>query len=273
MEDLSDIYNWILESDGLSLDCQIFLLEINSEMGKSMNIAVIFAGGSGTRMHSKDRPKQFLQVHGKPIIVHTIELFERHSEIDGIIVACIADWIPYMEEMKYRYRLDKISRIVPGGETGQLSIYAGLQAAAEEYGRDNNIVLIHDGVRPLIDEKVISDNIESVKMYGSAITCSEAKETFVLVDENEAVCNIPSRANSRIAKAPQSFYLDNILSAHERALSDGYNSMIDSCTLMSYYGYKLSVVHGPYENIKITTPDDFYMFRALYDARENQQLE
>ena len=88
-----------------------------------MNIAIIFAGGAGKRMHSKDRPKQFLLVHGKPIIVHTIEVFQYHSEIDGIVVSCIEDWIPYMEEMKYRYRLDKVGKIVPGGATGQLSIY------------------------------------------------------------------------------------------------------------------------------------------------------
>ncbi|MTV91359.1 IspD/TarI family cytidylyltransferase, partial [Streptococcus pneumoniae] len=109
-----------------------------------MNLAVIFAGGSGTRMNAKDRPKQFLLVHGKPIIVHTMELFENHPEIDGIIVVCIEDWIPYMEEMKYCYRLDKIAKIVPGGATGQLSIYNGLVAAEQLYGIEDNVVLIHD---------------------------------------------------------------------------------------------------------------------------------
>ena len=133
-----------------------------------MNLAVIFAGGSGTRMNAKDRPKQFLLVHGKPIIVHTIELFEKHPEIDGIIVVCIEDWIPYMEEMKYRYRLDKIAKIVPGGATGQLSIYNGLVAAEQVYGIEDNVVLIHDGVRPLITADTISDNIQSVKEKGNA---------------------------------------------------------------------------------------------------------
>ena len=128
-----------------------------------MNIAVIFAGGVGRRMNTKDRPKQFLLVHGKPIIVHTIEIFEHHQEIDGIIVVCVEDWIPYMQEMKYRYRLDKIGKIVPGGETGQLSIYNGLCAARDVYGVNDNIVLIHDGVRPLIDERTISDNIHCVQ--------------------------------------------------------------------------------------------------------------
>lgn len=239
-----------------------------------MNIAIIFAGGSGTRMHAKDKPKQFLMVHGKPIIVHTIEIFENHPEIDGIIVSCIKEWIPYMEEMIYRYRLDKVHRIVAGGETGQLSIYNGLEAASQEYGTDkDNIVLIHDGVRPLINADVISDNISSVKKFGSAITCSVAKETFVLVDDLEKVKKIPSRDHSRVAKAPQSFYLNDILEVQKKAILEGHTNMIDSCTLMYSYGKKLAMVDGPFENIKITTPDDFYMFRALYDARENQQLE
>ena len=237
-----------------------------------MNIAVIFAGGVGKRMNLKDRPKQFLLVHGKPIIVHTIELFEYHEQIDGIIVVCVKDWIPYMEEMKYRYRLDKIGKIVPGGETGQLSIYNGLCAAEEVYGTNGNIVLIHDGVRPLINAKTIADNIESVKENGSAITCKLATETVILVDKDSKVCEVPSREASRMAQAPQSFWLNDILEVHRRALADGKRNMIDSCTMMRTYGKELSVVIGPTENIKITTPDDFYTFRALYDARENEQL-
>ena len=237
-----------------------------------MNIALIFAGGVGKRMNSKDRPKQFLLVHGKPIIVHTIELFEYHEQIDGIVVVCVKDWIPYMEEMKYRYRLDKIGKIVPGGETGQLSIYNGLCAAEELYGVNGNIVLIHDGVRPLINEKTITDNIESVKANGSAITCKLATETVILVDKDSKVCEVPSREASRMAQAPQSFWLNDILEVHRRALADGQRNMIDSCTMMRTFGKELSVVIGPTENIKITTPDDFYIFRALYDARENAQL-
>ncbi|HPT77508.1 MAG TPA: IspD/TarI family cytidylyltransferase [Candidatus Atribacteria bacterium] len=237
-----------------------------------MNVGVIFAGGAGTRMNSREKPKQFLEVHGKPIIVHTIEIFERAKDIDAVVVACIEGWIPYMEELKYRYRLDKIRKIVPGGETGQLSIYNGLCAAESLFGAEDVIVLIHDGVRPLINEEILKSNIESVKKYGSAITCSAAKETFVLVDDNEDVYEIPSRKHSRIAKAPQSFYLKDIIEVHRQALKDGITNSIDSCTLMHEYGKELAVVDGPYENIKITTPDDFYMFRALFDARENRQL-
>ena len=237
-----------------------------------MNIAVIFAGGSGQRMHTRDKPKQFLMVHGKPIIVHTIEIFENHADIDGIIVVCIEEWIPYMEEMKYRYRLDKIGKIVPGGATGQMSIYHGLVTAAETYGVKDNVVLIHDGVRPLIDMDTISRNIYGVKTHGSAITCAPVKETVVLLEPDGIVDEVVPRNLSVIAKAPQSFYLKDILAAQERAIAEGETSMIDSCTLMRHYGAKLYAVEGSNENIKVTTPEDFYMFRAVYDARENEQL-
>ena len=238
-----------------------------------MNIGVIFAGGAGRRMHTKDLPKQFLMVHGKPIIIHTLELFQRHDQIDGIVVSCIAEGIGYLEELVYRYRLDKVKKIVPGGETGQLSIYNGLRAAADTFGREGNIVLIHDGVRPLIDEKTISDNIAAVREHGSAVTCGTAKETFILVDDAERLVDVPSRSHSRVAKAPQSFWLDQVLSVQEQAIREGHTDVIDTCTLMWMYKKPLFVVDGPDRNVKITTPEDFYMFRALYDAMENRQLE
>ena len=237
-----------------------------------MNTAVIFAGGSGTRMNSKDKPKQFLLIHGKPIIVHTIEVFQNHPDIDAIVVVCIEDWIDYMEELKFRYRLEKIRKIVPGGATGQLSIFNGLEAAEEISEGDDDIVLIHDGVRPLITPEELTLNIESVKAHGSAITCVKTKETFVLVNDDNKVLKVPDRAHSFVAKAPQSFLLKDIISAQRKAISEGFTNMIDSCTLMQHYGYETYCIIGNYENMKITTPDDFYTFRALYDARENQQL-
>ncbi len=238
-----------------------------------MNIAVIFAGGVGSRMHSKQRPKQFLEMYNKPIIIHTLEYFENHAEIDAIVVACVEDWIPYLEELLVKFRIGKVRKVVPGGKTGQLSIYQGLCAAKEVAGDEKSVVLIHDGVRPLINEKVITDNIASVKKYGSAITTAVVKETILVVKDDEGVIDyVPSRKNSRVAKAPQSFWLDDILDAHHRALAEGQTDFIDSCTMMQYYGKQLHLIDGPYENIKITTPDDFYTMRAILEARENAQI-
>ena len=237
-----------------------------------MNIGVIFAGGVGSRMHSKDVPKQFLEIHNKPIIIHTLEYFEHNDEIDAVVISCVGEWIPYLEKLLYQYRIEKVKRVVRGGATGQLSIYNGLLAAKEVAAGQKAIVLIHDGVRPLINEKLLSVNIESVKKYGSAITSGIVKETIVVIDEDGMVEQVPSRDRSRVAKAPQSFRLEEILAVHERALSEGIDNSIDSCTLMQSYGYKLHMVDGPYENIKITTPDDFYTMRAILDARENEQI-
>lgn len=237
-----------------------------------MNIAVIFAGGVGSRMHSKDRPKQFLELYTKPIIIHTLDVFERSKEIDAIVIACVKDWIPYLEELLYKFRIQKVKKVVPGGKTGQESIYHGLLAAKEIAEGEPSIVLIHDGVRPLITEKVISDNIQCVKTYGSAITTATVKETVLVVSPNGAIDYVPERAKSRIAKAPQSFLLNEILEVHEKALAENRTDFIDSCCMMQWYGKNLHLVDGPYENIKVTTPDDFYTMRAILEARENAQI-
>ena len=124
-----------------------------------MNIGLIFAGGTGSRMNSKDKPKQFLEVHGKPIIVHTIDLFEATAEVDSVVVVILSDYLDYMTELVKKFNLKKVKAIVPGGETGQLSIFNGLEAAEKLANHEASVVLIHDGVRPLINSKVIRDNI------------------------------------------------------------------------------------------------------------------
>lgn len=237
-----------------------------------MNIAVLFAGGVGSRMHSKDLPKQFLEIHGKPIIVHTAELFQKHEDVDAIVVACHPDWLEYCDELLMRYGISKVCSIVPGGATGQLSIYAGLCAAEQLADDERSIVLIHDGVRPLITQQTITDNIASVKQHGSAITSVKVKETVLEVDDAEMISNVPDRAQTRLARAPQSFWLDEILAAHRRALAEGKTDFIDSASMMMAYGHSLYLVEGPEENIKITTPDDFFSMRSILDARENRQI-
>lgn len=237
-----------------------------------MNIGVIFAGGIGQRMKTTKRPKQFLEMHGKPIIIYTLEIFERHPQIDGIVVSCVADWIPYLNELLEKFHITKVKKVVPGGETGQMSIYNGLVAAKDVAGEEKSIVLVHDGVRPLINEQVITNNIKSVQENGSAITSAIVKETIMVVKDDNSIDYVPDRAHSRVAKAPQSFWLNDILAVHHQAQQEGIRDFIDSCTMMKHYGHNLFLIDGPYENIKITTPDDFYTMRALLDAQENAQI-
>ena len=132
-----------------------------------MNIAVIFAGGIGTRMNSKALPKQFLKLYGKEIIIYTLEHFEKHPEIDAIAVACVEGWIPFLNELLEKYRFKKVKKVVPGGTTGQDSIYQGLKAAEAIAHGEKSIVLVHDGVRPLINGELITNCIQAVRDKGS----------------------------------------------------------------------------------------------------------
>lgn len=236
-----------------------------------VNIALIFAGGTGQRMNTRTVPKQFLELHGKPIIVYTIEQFQHHPLINGIVVVMLEDWIERFRNFARRYCLDKVLSVVAGGDNGQASIYNGLKEVSE-LCPPNSTVLIHDGVRPLISDKTITLAIECVKAHGSAVTVSPAIETVTLEDGLGRISTILERSNCKLAKAPQCFVLENILSAHEKAIADGKNNFIDSASLMQYYGYDLYTVEGLPENIKITTPSDFYIFRAFVDVKENSQI-
>lgn len=234
------------------------------------NIAIVFAGGTGTRMNTKSKPKQFLELHGKPILVYTLEAFNNHPEIDGIILVVLNEWIDYCKVLISKFGLYKVKEIIVGGATALESQKRGLEKACELYDKDT-IVLIHDGVRPLIDAETISKNIASVKKNGTAITATPAIETIAINKENNEVGQIIERSKVQMAKAPQSFKLGELWEVHCRAEHDN-KVFIDSASMMQYYGYSLFIVEGKPENIKITTPSDFYMFRALVDARENSQI-
>lgn len=231
------------------------------------NVAVLFAGGVGKRMNSGDTPKQFLEVDGKPILVYTIEAFQKHEEIDGIIVVCIKTWLNYARWLVQQYNLSKVKEIVAGGCTGHESRLIGLQCAQKYY--DDAIVLIHDGVRPLIAADTISEAIKCAAEHGSAVVCSPAIETIYYVKESNST--IIPREQCFLLRAPQCFHLKEILMLYEKASLEGKNDVIDSVTLMQMYGRSVPRVIGPAENIKITTPLDFYMFEGIMKSRTNKK--
>lgn len=232
--------------------------------------ALIFAGGSGQRMNARSKPKQFLEMHGKPIIIYTLEHFEYHEEIDEIVIVCIKDWIEELRGLLRRYGITKVSIIVPGGDTGHDSIYFGLKAMKASVN-EGEIVLIHDGVRPLINEELITKNIEAVKKYGNAITSEPVRESVVKCMDGENITDVPSRKYMYVAKAPQSFFFSEILRLYENAHEDGLKS-IDSSHLCGLYKIPMHLVVSTKNNIKITEPADFYIYRALYEALEGQQI-
>lgn len=231
---------------------------------------LIFAGGVGNRMNSIAKPKQFLQLFGKEIIIHTLDNFQNNPLINNIVVVCKDNWIDFLKKLLKKYDIDKVKWIVPGGNSGQLSIYNGL-CELEKHIETNSIVLVHDGVRPFVSNKVINECIESVYKYGSAVTVVPAIETIVTLEENE-IKTITDRSKCYHAKAPQCFFLCDLLENHRKAMSEGITNMIDSASLMKYYGHSLHTVLGDYDNIKITTPTDYYTSRALYEVRENKQI-
>lgn len=237
-----------------------------------MNIALIFAGGIGKRMNTTGIPKQFLKLYGKEIIVYTLEIFENNKNIDGIVISCLKEKIDDLKRIIEKNNLKKVVSIIPGGNTGQESIYNGLKEIEKRYFKDD-IVLIHDGVRPLINDDTINDNINLVKEKGNAITTAPAIETIVrLENENNIIKDIFNRSECFMARAPQSFILNDILDAHEKAIIDKKDNFIDSASIMAYYGHNLNIINGPFENIKITTPSDFYIFKAILDMKENLNI-
>lgn len=236
------------------------------------NIALIFAGGTGSRMGQASFPKQFLLLGGKPIIAHTLEHFETHSQIDKIIIACVDGWIDHLKSIVFKNHFSKVVNIVPGGNTGQESIYNGLEAIAETCEVDDNtVVLVHDGVRPLIDESTITKCIQSVNEFGCTATTASAVET-VIEESNGKVSRVMNRSCCKLARAPQGFKFNQILEIHRRARKEGRTDFTDSISLMSHYGYDIYTIEGPSNNIKITTRQDYFAFKGYMDYKEMSQF-
>ncbi len=230
------------------------------------NFALIFAGGKGTRMTMADRPKQFLEIDGKTVICHTIDHFQNSDDIDGIVVVTNHDWIDYTKNLVKGY--SKVFSVISGGQTALDSQYNGLLEIKKNSNGQDNIVLIHDGVRPLIDGKLISDCIKSVKERGNAITTAPAIETIIRTDENGNIIETLDRQSCQLARAPQCFYLDDILSLHNRSIEENCHNFIDSATMMTYYGKKLYSIIGPSDNIKVTTATDFYICETMLTKKK-----
>ena len=237
-----------------------------------MNIAIIFAGGTGQRLKSGQdaTPKQFLKIHNKPIIIHTLELFQEHPQIDKIYIAIHPDYYDYMSELVKHYYITKTAGIVEGGATGQDSIYNALKLAQSQ-NPDDSIVLIHDGVRPNITPEVITQNIECATENGNAITSTSCFETILISENGVNPKHVPYRKNTYSAQAPQSFRLGEIVQAHEttRKTNPNYTDIVDSCTLYKTLGKETYMIKGNRGNIKITTIEDLYILRALIRYKED----
>lgn len=229
----------------------------------SERIAIIFAGGSGTRMGGSI-PKQFIQIMGKPVLAWTLEIFQNHPKIDGIILVVSKHYIEESKALCYRYGINKIRAYAESGDSAQGSIYNGLKLAASMYKPDT-IVLLNDGVRPYIEAEVINAVIDSVEEFGTGVTYTPCYETIVLSADGREISSIPERKESYTAQAPQGFRLGDLLSAHNRVrnMPNGYEGLVDQATLYWKLGLPIHLVPGNRGNIKITTPEDICMLEAL----------
>lgn len=228
-----------------------------------MVAAVIFAGGVGARMKSADIPKQFIEVDGKPIIIRTLEVFSQHPEIDKICISCLESWIDVLKEQIEQYGIKKVEAIVPGGSNGYESIHNGLMAAAEGAEPDD-LVLICDGVRPMITGELVSNCIRETKEYGSAVPVTPSIDS-VLESSDGIHCrkNYP-RSEMFITQAPQGFTFEKILWAHEEAEKRNITNPTSSCELLIELGETVHIFIGERQNIKVTTPEDLYTLRSHY---------
>lgn len=226
-----------------------------------MNIALIIAGGKGLRMQ-QEIPKQFITVNEKPVIVYTMEAFQRHADIDAIAVVCIEGWENILSAYAKQYHITKLRHIIPGGENGQSSIRNGVFELEKHYGRDD-LVLVHDAIRPMLSTDIISSCIATATQYGSAIAVVPCQEAMLETQDQISTNSSYPRANLKRTQTPQGFPIGVLADAHREALERGITNSIASCTLMVELGKTIYFSAGSEKNIKLTTPEDIDIFRAL----------
>ena len=236
-----------------------------------MNVALLTAAGSGTRMH-QDIPKQFIHVDNKPVIIYTLEAFQRHPSIDAIIVVTLDSWSSVLWAYAKQSNITKLKWVVPGGDSGQESIRNGLKKLREELV-DEDVVMIHDGNRPLISSEIISDSLATFAKYGSAVAVIPCTEVVFESEDGYSSCVSTEREKLFRTQTPHTYTLGNLLNAHKKAMELGIKNTAASCMLMKELGEMTYFSKGSEENIKITTLEDLRIFKALLNTRQESWIK
>lgn len=226
-----------------------------------MNIGIILAGGSGTRMGS-DIPKQFIDIYGKPMIIHTIESFDVNSEIDKIIVVCKDEWQEDLKIWIRKYGLNKVTNIVNGGSTRQESVYNALKMLEAEC-KDDDIVVIHDAARPLISQRIINENIVAAKKFGAVDTVIPSADTIVKSIDQITINEVPKRSELYLGQTPQSFTYKLIMDSHKKSIEDKTSNATDDCQLVLALNKDVHLVKGDKLNFKVTTFEDLLLLKSV----------
>lgn len=227
-----------------------------------MNIALILAGGIGSRMGIVDKPKQFIDIYGKPVIIHTLEAFDNHRDIDYIAIACIKDWIEDLKILIRKYDISKVKWIIDGGDTRQESVTNGIKAM-ENFCSDDDVIVIHDSVRPLINSRIISENVEKAKVYGAVDTVIPSHDTIIKSIDDKTINNVPKRSELYLGQTPQSFKYSIIREAHKYALEKNIENATDDCQLLLAMQKNVYLVNGDKLNFKITSFEDLTLLKAI----------
>lgn len=225
-----------------------------------MNFALIFAGGVGSRMGSTI-PKQFLEIDSKSIISYVIDKFEKSDLIDKIVVVTLDEYIEKMKSIINDNGYKKVANVLKGGDTAFQSQYNGIEYLSSISNSNDDLAVVHDGVRPFIDESLIEKCIKVAKEKGNSVVVSPSAETIAIKDGDRIVSTMP-RQNCLIARAPQTFYLKDLVNAHKKAKQEG-KEYIDSASMFLEQGKTLNPIVGPDKNIKITTQYDYSIAKLL----------
>jgi len=238
-----------------------------------MNYALVIAGGSGNRMN-QDIPKQFIHVDDKPIIIYTLDAFQKHPLVDKIVVVCIEGWQDMLRAYAKQFGITKLELIVKGGETAQESIKAGVDALATICS-DDDTVIIHDGIRPMVDEDVLSDVIVKCRQYGNAVTSLPYNEQIFTTDDDMSTIKYIPRETLRRVSTPQAYHYGILRQRYKEAFERGIGITKSSYanTMMVELGERLYFAAGSDRNIKLTTKDDLAVFRAFLNASKNDWLK
>lgn len=226
------------------------------------NIGIILAGGCGARMGNMDRPKQFIEVYGKPLIIYTLEAFENSEYIDEILISCHKDYIEDMKIWCRKYEITKEKYIIEGGNTRQESSYKALETLKDNV-YDDDIVVIHDSARPLITLEIIKNNVLYAKEYGAVDTVIPTDDTIIRSVDESTISNVPVRKELYIGQTPQSFKFAHILDAHLKAKEDKIDNATDDCQLVLNCNQNVHLVSGDKLNLKITRFEDLTLFKAI----------
>lgn len=240
-----------------------------------MNIAIIIAGGSGHRM-GQDIPKQFINVYDKPVLIYTLESFQRHPMVDAIEVVCLEGWTHVLSAYAKQFGIDKLKWITTGGNSGQESIRNGVYNLEGKAEKDD-IIIIHDGIRPLIEPTVLTDVISKAQLYGNAVTSMPYNEQiFVVSDDDETTTTqfIPRETLRRVA-TPQAYQFELLDEKYHEAFEKGIgiHGSHYTNTMMVELGVRLHFAAGSDKNIKLTTKDDLELFKGYMSKDKDNWLK